>query len=277
MRLFLDFNPLIFITTILSAHAAAKAFYFSLITIVITLVFGRVFCGWACPLGTLNNLVGSIRKNKPADLYVKGYRVKYYILIAVLVSALFTLQPVGFIDPLSLLIRSLSVSVYPLFNYSVRSTFDTIYAMNLLGSANITEPVYRVLKKTVLSFDQSFYKQSVLMGSLFFIVLGLNLIEEVLVQIPLPARRPPRHLFAIFDIEAVSERRMYLLRNLRNHLPGNARPDAGEHWKDTECLVCWNCDDICPQNAVSFGFLGKRLAAAMDLGRRRSLHRFSAG
>ncbi len=47
VRLFLDFAPLIFITTILFAHAAAKAFYFSLITIVITLAFSRVFCGWA--------------------------------------------------------------------------------------------------------------------------------------------------------------------------------------------------------------------------------------
>ncbi|HWR72544.1 MAG TPA: 4Fe-4S binding protein, partial [Nitrospirota bacterium] len=57
VRLFLDFDPLIFVTTILSAHAVAKAFYLSLILIAITFLFGRVFCGWACPLGTLNNIV----------------------------------------------------------------------------------------------------------------------------------------------------------------------------------------------------------------------------
>src|SRR5512143_1680441 len=95
VRLFLDFDPLILVTTLLSAHAAAKAFTLSVITVIMTLIFGRVFCGWVCPLGTLNNIVGSIRKIRPAHLYAKGYRVKYYILIAVLASAVFTLQPVG--------------------------------------------------------------------------------------------------------------------------------------------------------------------------------------
>ncbi|HET7317957.1 MAG TPA: 4Fe-4S binding protein, partial [Nitrospirota bacterium] len=178
VRLFLDFDPLILVTTLLSAHAAAKAFYFSLITIVITLIFGRVFCGWVCPLGTLHNLVGSIRKKQPIDLSVKGYRVKYYILIAILASAVFTLQPVGIMDPLSLLIRSFSVSVYPLFNYGVRSAFDAVYAVNPAGIAGVSEPVYAVLKKTILSFEQSFYNQGFFIGAIFFIVIGLNFIEK---------------------------------------------------------------------------------------------------
>src|SRR3990172_6840183 len=67
VRLFLDFDPLILVSTLLSAHAAAKAFYLSIITIIITILFGRVFCGWACPLGTLNNMVGSIRKKRSEE------------------------------------------------------------------------------------------------------------------------------------------------------------------------------------------------------------------
>ena len=42
-----------------------RPFTLSIITIVVTVLFGRVFCGWACPLGTLNNLVGSIRRRRP--------------------------------------------------------------------------------------------------------------------------------------------------------------------------------------------------------------------
>ena len=37
VRLFLDFDPLIFVTTLLSAHAAAKAFLLSIITIILTI------------------------------------------------------------------------------------------------------------------------------------------------------------------------------------------------------------------------------------------------
>jgi polyferredoxin len=278
VRLFLDFDPLIFVTTLFSAHAAAKAFYFSLVTIVVTFLFGRVFCGWVCPLGTLNNLVGSIRKKSATDLYVKGYRIKYYVLIAILASAVFTLQPVGIMDPLSLLIRSFSVSVYPLFNYSIRSAFDAIYAANPFGIAGISEIVYTVLKKTVLSFEQSFYSQGVFIGTLFFIVIGLNFIEK---------RFWCKYLCPLGAFLGILSRWSLLKRSTSEDCTscgacaagcqGNAHPDAKEHWRDTECLVCRNCDDICPQNAVSFGFKGRRTAAAMDLGRRRVIASMVSG
>jgi len=39
--------------------------------------------------------------------------------------------------------------------------------------------------------------------------------------------------------------------------------------RNTECLACFNCDDVCPANAVSFGF-GRKKAPSMDLGRSSS-------
>jgi MauM/NapG family ferredoxin protein len=50
---------------------------------------------------------------------------------------------------------------------------------------------------------------------------------------------------------------------------GDAVPDIKGGWRDTECYYCMNCDDVCPRNAVHFGFGRTREAAAMDLGRRR--------
>jgi len=270
VRLFLDFDPLILATTLLSAHAAAKAFALSLVTIVVTILFGRVFCGWVCPLGTLNNFVGSIRKKRPVGMYENWYRVKYYILIAILASALFTLQPVGIMDPLSFLIRSFSISVYPVFNYGVRSVFDTLYSANPFGITGLSEPVYSVMKKTVLSFEQSFYNQSVFIGTIFFLVLGLNFIEK---------RFWCKYLCPLGAFLGILSRFSLLKRSVSEGCTscgacatacqGNAQPDAREHWRDAECLVCRNCDDICPQNAVSFGFIGKKAAASMDLSRRR--------
>ena len=151
VRLFLDFDPLILITTLLSAHAAAKAFLLSLVVIIITMLAGRVFCGWVCPLGTLNNLVGLLGKDRPTRDRKSWHRVKYFILIGIFASAVFTLQPVGVMDPLSLLIRSFSVSIYPWFNHAIRSAFDALFAANPLGIAALSEPVYSMLKKNVLS------------------------------------------------------------------------------------------------------------------------------
>jgi polyferredoxin/Pyruvate/2-oxoacid:ferredoxin oxidoreductase delta subunit len=269
VRLFLDFDPLILVSTLFSAHAGARAFYLSIFTIIITVFFGRVFCGWACPLGTLNNLVGSIRRRRPVGMYEKWYRVKYYFLIGILASALFTLQPVGIMDPLSLLIRSFSVSVSPFFNYGVRSVFDTIFTVNPFGIAAVSEPVYSLLKKTVLTFEQTFYNQSMFIGVLFITVLGLNLIEK---------RFWCKYLCPLGAFLGVISRYSFLKRSVSEGCTscgacatvcqGNAQPDTREHWRETECLMCWNCDDICPENAVRFGF-GRKHAAAMDLGRRR--------
>ena len=270
VRLFLDFDPLIFVTTILSSHAAAKAFYLSLVTLIITILFGRVFCGWACPLGTLNNIVGSIRKKAAAHRGRDWYRVKYYILIGMIASAVFTLQPVGIMDPLSLLIRSFSISVYPLFNYGVRAAFDSLYNTNLPGITAVSEPVFTFLKKTVLSFEQSFYNQNVLIGALFFIVLGLNLVEK---------RFWCKYLCPLGALLGLLSRFSLLKRSVSEDCTecgacgavcqGNAAPDQRDKWKGTECLSCRNCDDVCPQNAVSFGFSRKKNTPAMDLGRRR--------
>ncbi len=270
VKVFLDFDPLIFATTILSAHAAAKAFYLSIITIFVTVVLGRVFCGWICPLGTLNTLTGALKKKNTRATMHDWYRVKYYILIFIIASSIFTLQPVGVMDPLSLLIRSFSVSVYPLFNYGVRSVFDTIYSLNISGAVSVSEFIYSVLKKSVLSFQQPFFIQGVFIGIIFFSILALNLVER---------RFWCKHLCPLGAFLGILSRFSLLKRSVSEDCTacgacasvchGNAAPDKKEEWKDTDCTYCWNCDDVCPQNAVSFGFSREKEKAAMDLGRRR--------
>lgn len=275
VKIFLDFDPLILITTILSAHAAAKAFYLSVITIIVTLFLGRVFCGWVCPLGTLNNIVGSLKKGRPNVIRRNWYKIKYYILIFLLVTSLFTLQLVGIIDPLSLLIRSFSLSIYPIFNYSVNGMFDTIYNLDIKGVVALSESIYSILRKTILSFQQPFYNQAIFIGIILFLVLTLNLFER---------RFWCRYLCPLGALLGIISRYALLKRSVSegcdscgicaSFCQGNTEPDKRENWRDTECLYCWNCDDVCPQNAVSFGFhlpkgKIKEGYGVLDLGRRR--------
>ena len=279
VRLFLDFDPLILLTTLLSAHAVAKAFLLSLVVIVLTMVLVRVFCCWVCPLGTLNNMVSVFSRNRtPLSPPLPGgegrmrnrHRIKYLLLIGILASSLFTLQPVGFLDPLSLLIRSFSLSIYPLFNHAVRALFDTVYSTNPVGIASLTEPVYTLFKRTVLSFNQPVYRQSVLVGVLFLGVLGLNLLEK---------RFWCRYLCPLGALLGLLSRFSLLKRSVGENCTecgacsgvcqGGASPDVKGKWQAAECYSCRNCDDICPNNAVSFGFSGTKNTPAMDLGRRR--------
>lgn len=270
VKIFLDFDPLILITTLFSAHAAATAFYLSIALVLITLLLGRVFCGWVCPLGTLHNIVGSLREPDPGTLSQNWFRAKYYILVFLLASSILTLQLVGIMDPLALIIRSLSVSVYPLFNYGFRSFFDFLYGLDIRGVADVSEAVYSVMKKGVLSFQQPFYNQGLFIGALFLFILALNLVER---------RFWCRYLCPLGALLGVLSRLSLLKRTVSEGCDscgacasvcqGGASPDSKEGWKSAECLYCWNCDDACPKNAVSFGFAWKKASPSMDLGRRR--------
>jgi polyferredoxin len=143
-----------------------------------TLVLGRVFCGWICPLGTLNNCVGGLRKKRSEKTHPDWYKAKYYILFMLLASSFFTLQIAGIMDPISLLIRSFALSIYPLLTYGVRGTFDAIYHTAPPGLVALSEPIYDFLKKGILPFRQPHYLQAVFIGAMFFGILIMNLVEK---------------------------------------------------------------------------------------------------
>lgn len=277
VKIFLDFDPLILITTILSSHTVQMAFYLSLITIIITILLGRVFCGWICPLGTSNNIVGSLKSRHNKDSR-NWNRVKYYILIFFLTTSLLSLQIVGLMDPLSLLIRSLSISLYPQINYVIRAIFDTLYVTDIKGLVYISETIYSLLKKTVLSFQQPLYQQSAFIGMLFLVILGLNLLEK---------RLWCRYLCPLGALLGILSRYSLLKRSVSEGCTscgicakvcqGNADPDKKDGWKDNECYYCFNCDDACPQDAVRFGFNSKKGVISIDLTRRRVIASIASG
>lgn len=278
VRLFLDFDPLVMTTTLLSAHAVTKAFLLSLVVVAATVVFGRVFCGWVCPLGTLNNMAGSLRKKNGLPKKRNWHGFKYLILIFLLGASLFSIQLAGILDPVSLLIRSLSLSVYPMFNYGVRAVFDSMYNLDVPWIAGLTEPVYEVMKKGVLPFQQPFYRQGLFIGALFFLVLGLNLVER---------RFWCRYLCPLGALLGILSRFSLLRRSVSEGCTecgacatvcqGDAAPDRKGQWRFAECYYCWNCDDVCPERAVSFGFKGRQRSAGLDLGRRRVVASLALG
>ena len=56
--LFFRFDPLAAFVTMLSSRLWLSGLSLALVTIVVTVLLGRVFCGWICPLGTI---LGAVR------------------------------------------------------------------------------------------------------------------------------------------------------------------------------------------------------------------------
>ena len=69
----------------LSAVLAGKVIYMPVLLaaafpVAFTLVFGRAFCGWMCPVNTLLEVLDRIRNSLPGRDVRFGYDAKYYIL-----------------------------------------------------------------------------------------------------------------------------------------------------------------------------------------------------
>lgn len=308
VKLFLDFNPLILLTTLLSAHTVPAIFLLALVVVALTLLLGRVFCGWICPFGTIHNLL-SLASNRSRRLvgHPAWLRLKYLILIMMLAMAALGIQQAGLLDPISLLIRSLAVGIYPAFSYAISAFFDTIYLWQIGGVSAVAEWFYGILRDTVLPFQQPIFSQAGLIGTLFIAILALNFYER---------RFWCRYLCPLGALLGLLARWSLLSREVAEgcnhcgacgqHCPGGAEPHglldfAGQHqtgahqptasppWLRSECHACFNCDDICPQRLISFrwrlpGLGGKPRSAVSapavagpDLGRRRLLGAAAAG
>jgi len=84
--------------------------------LVATLLLGRVFCGWICPLGTLIDITDRFfekRVRRPLMRERRWRNVKFYLLAFVAVAALFGVQIAFLFDPIAILTRTMTLALFP--------------------------------------------------------------------------------------------------------------------------------------------------------------------
>lgn len=90
-----------------STIAITSSIIFVVFLIIVTLFFGRVFCGWACPLGTLADIIDYAFRLKTKHENLQT--VKYHILIFFCVFSMFGMPLMWILDPLNWATRILGV------------------------------------------------------------------------------------------------------------------------------------------------------------------------
>lgn len=237
--LFLELDPLVSFATALSTHTVYRWLWRSLWVVVPTLVLGRAFCGWLCPYGTLHQFIGwvfNVRKNKE-DIAVNEYRpifqLKYYLLTVFLVLAAFGSLQIGLLDPICLLTRSVATAIQP--------AVDAALPDPLLGLASAPgAPDPRV-------FGGAWFIGLLLVG-----LVGMNLVIPRFfcrVLCPLGAFLGVLSRFAFVRIDRDLTRCTDCNLCLR-HCEGASDPQ--EALRKSECFVCFNCIDDCPEDALAF-------------------------
>jgi MauM/NapG family ferredoxin protein len=229
--LFLEIDPLVSITTFISSGVVYKGLTLSLIVIAVTLFFGRIFCSWVCPMGTIHHLAGAVAINKTeeelaeSNKYRPLYILKYLILIAFITLAIFTSLQVGLLDPIAFTSRAFDIFVWP--------------ATKLAGLPTYLKP--------------HLYNGAALTGFLFLLAVAVN---RYVVRFWCRALCPLGALLGIFAI--ASPYRINRDTSKCNdcelcltHCQGASDPH--DRHKVHECHACMNCIDDCPTNALSYG------------------------
>ncbi len=287
VRLFFEWDPLVSLGNALATHALYRGLLWSLIILVPTLFFGRFFCGWVCPMGTLQHFVGSLpseskrgKQRIDSNRYKRWQTIKYVVLLAGLVAAFFGSMVIGWLDPFSLLVRSFGLSILPAFNYAVRAIMAPFEHSQIAFIRDNAANIHTGLQATILDFRQVHFQQGILLGVLFVLILAASLrVTRFWCRsiCPLGALLGAVSRWSVFglhkDEEACDRCNRCLL-----HCQGGDNPIGGVPWRKSECLMCMNCVGSCPHSGLEFRFFRKeKEVASPDLGRRRTVTGMAAG
>ncbi|MFC2149296.1 4Fe-4S binding protein [Candidatus Auribacterota bacterium] len=283
-RIFFFIDPLIAVGTFLASHKIVAGSLFSLITIFITLLFGRVFCGWICPFGAINQFVGFLRKKASKkvirETYSKLHRTKYFILIFFLAGSVFGLNQVGLLDPFSFLVRAFSISVMPTLQYAVTAVFDLIFSWNIDSVTNIAGPVMSFLKDNVFYFNPAHFTLFFLISVIFITIVLLNLYRtRFWCRVLCPLGALLGLLSHISFLRLRTNDRCDKCAECLVNCEGACDPHKKDGWIASDCVMCFNCTKDCPEKALEFKFTqrNKQVEPKLDIDRRRVLSAAALG
>lgn len=255
--LFLEIDPLAAIASFLTSWTVYRGLLLSLVVIAGTLLFGRFFCSWICPLGIINQIISSVMiKLRAADTvalntYRQLYRLKYYILAVFIALAAFGSLQSGLLDPIPFVTRAFAVSVFPSVNYG-------------RGWLYLKQPVFHGGTLIGIIFI------AVIFANRFLPRLWCRAICPLGALLGLLSFRPLLRIWR--DVDRCTDCKKCLA-----HCHGGCDPHAA--LRTSECHLCMNCIEDCPEGAIHYGLPRVESAAhaPVDVNRRRLIESAVAG
>lgn len=286
---FLLADPFVTAMTLGATHQVYRGLLWSVGLLAITLIFGRVFCGWICPFGTLHHFFGWIlpsRKGRGAARVeankTHGYqRAKYYLMYAFLLASLAGSAIGGLFDPICVAVRAIGLGVIPGIQYMAHRGLGAVQDVPARPVQHAADATQDLLATTVWQSHQFYFHQTWLIVALFIAVLFMNrFIPRFWCRVlcPLGAFLGVFARFALFGMEKDHAKCTDCNLCLVN-CQGADSPQGGVKWRQDECHMCLNCENACPEDVIKFRFLPNRKSriGAPDLQRRTLLATAAAG
>ncbi len=203
-------------------HEAHPAGLFILFAVVIvSFVFGKSFCSWICPIGTLSEYIGEAGEKLQKKLFGKVYRLP---------------RPVDYI------LRSLKYLLLGFFVYSIFFLMTSFALKAFLDSPyNITADI------------KMYYFFANISETALIVIAVLFLLSVVIRNFWCRYLCPYGALLGIFSLFSPNK----IKRNLDSCIdcglcskacPARIKVDKSNKVFSDECSTCLNCVDVCPVN-----------------------------
>jgi MauM/NapG family ferredoxin protein len=266
-------DPLTALSSLVAGRTLIPGVGLALIIVVLTLVVGRVWCGWLCPLGTLLDWFSlrrwRVKRTEPSS----GWRkVKYGLLLTTVFAAFFGNLTLLVFDPLTILVRTLSVSVWPALDKLITFLETLLYRIPVMRQA--VSNFDGLVRPFLLPEMPIVYRGAALFAGVFIVIVLLNLAAE---RFWCRYVCPLGGLLGLLSKVALVRRRVgedcVACPICARVCPTGTIQTAAAYSSDpSECSVCMLCVDECPVGASSFPFqVGLADWQPYDPGRREAL------
>lgn len=290
LKFFFDINPLNLFGSSLAGGILYGTLALGFILLFATIFLGRFFCGWICPLGSINHFFSSFKSERKehraialmqSNIYKPYQSLKYYLLIIIIGMAIWGSLQTGVFDPLSLLGRSISMVVLPALTWLLKAIFSWLWSSGSSIVVFIGEILYKFSSALFLPAKQPQFNGIFWLALIFIIIVMANRIYTRFwcrAVCPLGAFLGILSSFSIFGLkkneQACDSCNKCLLR-----CQGGDNPHKELPHHRTECHLCLNCLIDCPHDAISFGFFEnkKKFQAKPQITRRKVIFAGLAG
>jgi MauM/NapG family ferredoxin protein len=246
--IYLRLDPLLGLNAVFAAREIIGRALWGLVTIGATLVVGRFFCAYVCPMGASIDFLDLLffRKKKRQSLKAESSlrKVKYFLLLLFITAALTGFSLAFLMDPMSLLTRFYTFFIYPL----------AITLINLI--LDLLRPLFQALGWVTLSYLHYFQSVYYMTAITFLIFGGIIFLNRLVPRFWCRYLCPLGALLSLISPLGLFKRRVNNDCNeclkCQKACPMGAIAEDPRTTRLPECIQCRTCAKVCPQNAITF-------------------------